>query len=124
LAASLRCVTAAEKVLNPGPIPYARIDLFGDPDLEHALREEGLDPQATSYRLIEIPVGSIRDTASMPWPRMGTAYIDAIRAGREFPPIVVSRGQHGWSLLDGVNRTHAHWVLGTVSIRAYELLTS
>jgi hypothetical protein len=90
-------VTPAETVLDPGPIPYALIGLYGDPDLEHALREEGLDPQATTYRLIEIPLSAINDTASMPRPRMGTAY---------------------------VNRTHAHWVLGTARIRAYDLLTS
>lgn len=117
-------MTPAEKVLDPGPIPYARIDLFGDPDLEHALREEGLEPQATTYRLIEIPLSSITDTASMPWLRMGTAYVDAIRSGQQFPPVVVFRGKNGWGLLDGVNRTHAHWVLGTARIRAYELLAS
>jgi hypothetical protein len=47
-AATVRFVTPAETVLDPGPLPYARIDLYGDPDLEHALREEGLDPQATT----------------------------------------------------------------------------
>jgi hypothetical protein len=109
-------------VIDPGPIPYAGIDLYGDPDLEHALREEGLDPQATSYRLIEIPLGSIDIVRSKFWGRMGTAYIDAIKAGQQFPPIVVVRGQDIWVLLDGVNRTHAHWVLGTASIRAYDLL--
>jgi hypothetical protein len=117
-------VTPAETVIDPGPIPYARIDLYGDPDLEHALREEGLGPQDTSYRLIEILLSSITDTASMPWPRMGTAYVDALKAGQQFPPIVVFRNQYGWRLLDGVNRTHAHWVLRTASIRAYDLLTS
>lgn len=117
-------MTAAATVLDPGPIPYVRIDLYGDRDLEHALREEGLDPQAATYRLIEIPLSSITDTASMPWPRMGTAYVDALRSGQEFPPIVVFRNRRGWSLLDGANRTHAYWVLGTASIRAYELLAS
>jgi hypothetical protein len=123
-AATFNFVTLAETVIDPGPIPYANIDLYGDPDLEHALVEEGLDPQATSYRLIEIPLRSIVDTASMPWSRMGRAYVDALKAGQQFPPIVVFRNQHGWVLLDGVNRTHAHWVLQTASIRAYDLLTS
>ena len=40
----------------------------------------------------------------MPWPKMGTAYLDAIRSGQQFPPIVVFKNQRGWSLLDGVNR--------------------
>jgi hypothetical protein len=115
----------AETVIDPGPIPYTRIDLYGDPDLEHALREEGLDPQATSYRLIEIPLNSITDAAIIGrYRNRGTAYIDALKNGQEFPPVVVFRGQHGWWLLDGVNRTHAYWVLGTASIRAYELMTS
>jgi hypothetical protein len=60
----------------------------------------------------------------MPWPHIGTAYVDAIKAGQQFPPIVVLKNQRGWSLLDGVNRTHAHWILGTAGIRAYEHLTS
>lgn len=111
-------------MLDPGPIPYALIDLYGDPDLELALREEGLDPQATTYRLIEIPLSAITDTASMPGRRMGTAHVDALRSGQEFPPVVVLRNQGGWSLLDGVNRTPAHWVVETASIRAYDLLTS
>jgi len=115
-------MTAAETVIDPGPIPYARIDLYGDPDLEQALREEGLDPEATSYRLIEIPLSSIDIVRTTAWGRKGTAYIDAIKAGQQFPPIVVFRGQHSWNLLDGVNRTHAHWVLGTASIRASDLL--
>ena len=123
-AATLSFVTLAEKVLDPGPIAYADIDLYGDPDLEHALREEGLDPQATTYRLIEIPLSSIDMVRSTSWGRMGTAYIDALKAGQQFPPIVVFRNRQGWSLLDGVNRTHAHWVVGTPSIRAYDLLGS
>jgi len=41
---------------------------------------------------------------------MGTAYVDALRSGQEFPPVVVFRRRRGWSLLDGANRTHAHWV--------------
>ena len=112
----------AATVLDPGPIPYARTDLCGDPDLEHGLRHIGVDPAATTYRLIEIPLSSITDTASMPWWTVGTSYVDAIRAGRQLPPIVVMPNSQGWSLLDGVNRTHAHLILGTSTIRAYELL--
>jgi hypothetical protein len=90
----------------------------------HALREEGLDPQATSYRLIEIPLSSITDTATIRSHRTGPAYIDALRTGQKFPPVVVFRNGRGWSLLDGVNGTHAHWALGIASIRAYDLLPS
>lgn len=116
-------MTAAERVLDPGPILYADIELYGDPDLEHGLRHSGFEPELTTYRLIEIPLSLISDTASMPWPRMGTGYVDALKAGQEFPPVVVFRNPRGWWLLDGANRTHAHWVLGTARIRAYDLLT-
>lgn len=115
-------VPLPERVLDAGLIAYADIDLCGDPDLENALREEGLEPQTTNYRLIEIPLSSITDTGSMPWPRMGLSYVDALKAGHQFPPIVVFRNRRGWSLLDGVNRTHAYYVLGTDNVRAYEVL--
>lgn len=44
-------------VLDQGPILHADIELCGDPDpdLEHALMDEGLDPEAATYWLIEIP---------------------------------------------------------------------
>jgi hypothetical protein len=45
----------------------------------------------------------------MPWYHMGTGMIDALRAGAEFPPVVVLATQSGWTLLDGVNRTYANW---------------
>jgi hypothetical protein len=108
---------------RPRPDPLRPHRPYGDPDLELALAEGGLDPEATTYRLIEIPLSSITDTQSMPWPRMGTAYVDALKATQQFLPIVVVRNRRGWSLLDGVNRIHGYWVLGTASIRAYELLT-
>jgi hypothetical protein len=111
-----------ERVIDPGPIPYADIELYLDPDLEHALSEQGPDPAVTTYRLTEIPLRSISDTARMPWPRMSTIYVDAIKAGQRFPPVVVFRNPHGCWLLDGVKRTHAHWILGTETIRAYELI--
>jgi hypothetical protein len=110
-----------ETVLDPGPIPYAEISLKGDADLEHALIETGLKPEETSYRLIEIPLGAITDTASMPW-LTSAAYVDAMNAGQEFRPIVVMRNRRGWSLLDGCHRTHAYLKLGKSSVRAYELL--
>jgi hypothetical protein len=115
-----------ETVLDPGPIPYAEIALRGDPDLEHALREDGLEPDNTAYRLIDVPLATIKDTKSMPrpWP-VGRSYVDAVEAGQELSPIVVVRNVRGpgWALLDGCNRTYAYWTLGRTTIRAYELLT-
>jgi hypothetical protein len=109
-------------VIDPGPIRYVDVAPYLDPDLEHALREKGLDPAVTTYRLIEIPLRSISDTAHMPWPRMSTIYVDAIKAGQQFPPVVVFRNPYGCWLLDGANRMQAHWILGTETIRAYELI--
>lgn len=112
-----------ETVIDPGPIKYQDIELYQDHDLEQALEQNGLDPANTTYRLIEIPLSAIADTKTMPWNHMGTGMIDALRAGAEFPPVVVLATQSGWTLLDGVNRTYAHWTLGCPTIRAYELLT-
>jgi hypothetical protein len=55
-----------ERVLEAGPIPYCCIVLYEDPDLEHRLQHYGLEPEATSYRLIELPVPNITDTRSRP----------------------------------------------------------
>jgi hypothetical protein len=41
---------------------------------------------------------------------------------QKLPPVVVFRNRRGRWLLDGANRTHAHWILGTASVRAYDLL--
>lgn len=94
--------------------------------MEHALREDGFEPDPTTYRLLELPLAAIKDTKifPLPWP-VGRSYIDAVESGQEFPPIVVVRNVRGsgWSLLDGVNRTYAYWTLGKARIRAYELLT-
>jgi hypothetical protein len=112
-----------EIVLDAGPIPYQEIPLYGDPDLEHGLRHAGFEPEATWYRFIEIPLDAIGDVRTMSGRQhMGRTYIDELRAGVEFPPIVVMPTRSGWTLLDGVNRTYAYWVLGRVTVRAYDLL--
>jgi hypothetical protein len=113
-----------EHVLEAGPIPYARIVLYGDADLEHGLRHYGVEPNATSYRLIEVPVASVTDTASMPHPRWDRSFVDLVRPGVELPPIVVFRNWRGsgWGLLDGLARTHALMECGVERTRAYELI--
>lgn len=57
MAARLFPVNETATVLDQGPILHADIELCGDPDpdLEHALMDEGLDPEAATYWLIEIP---------------------------------------------------------------------
>jgi hypothetical protein len=116
-------VATTPVLLDPGPIPYADIELVGDPDLEHGLRHMGLEPGETSYRLLEIPVEAIDATRSMAgWTWTSRPIIDAMQAGDDFPPIVVFRAKMGWNLIDGVNRSYAAWHLGISTIRAYELV--
>ena len=115
-------MAGVETVLDAGPIPYEQILLYGDPDLEHGLRHVGLEPAETFFRLIEIPLDTIRDVRTMPWPNRGHAYADLLREGTEFPPIVVMRIETGWTLIDGVNRSHAYLALGWKTVRAYELI--
>lgn len=112
------------RVLEGGPIPYRNIVLCGDPHLEHGLRHYGVEPETTSYRLIELPVASITDTGSMPHRLWDRSLTDAVLAGVDLPPLVVFRHRHGegWGLLDGVSRTNAFVELGIPTTRAYELI--
>ena len=112
-----------EIVLDAGPIPYTEIALYGDPDLENGLRHAGFEPGVTRYRLIEIPLASVSEVRTRSaWTNMSDYYVDEVRAGVDFPPIVVMPNGSGWMLLDGVNRTHAYWVLGRTTVIAYDLI--
>lgn len=112
-----------DEVIDPGPFPYAHLPCCGDPDLEHGLRHAGFEPADTSYRLIAIPLAALVETTSMSkWQHMTAGYADALRAGADFPPLVVMRSPQGWALLDGVNRSYAYWVVGQSHVTAYELL--
>jgi hypothetical protein len=74
-------------LIDPGPIPYRRTDLFGDPDLERGLRHMGLEPAATAYRLLEIPIEDIGETRSMAsWTSTSRPVIEAMKQGHEFQP--------------------------------------
>lgn len=115
----------SEDVFDPGPIRYSEIESFRDPDLEHGLRHSGFDPDRTEYRLIEIPLASITDTRTMPWPHYKPGKtVEAIQAGVEMPPLVVMKTDRGWALLDGTIRTHAYLELRRETVRVYELLAS
>lgn len=114
-------------VVDPGPIPLSAIQRFDDPDVETALRDDGLDPALATFRLVEVPLADLQDVRWFPGPiGWGTFMLDALRAGTSLPPIViVANGKTNgpFGILDGLNRTHAHWVLSRHSIRAYELMT-
>jgi len=110
------------EVLDPGPIPYDRIELFGDLDLEHGLRQLDREPGGTAYRLVNLRIEEISDSLRMPWARYGSEIVTALEAGAVLPPIVVYAHASGFGLIDGVNRTNAYVVLRRATIRAYELL--
>jgi hypothetical protein len=114
-------------ILDPGPIPLAEIERFDDPDVETALDHDGVDPNAASFRLVEIAVADLQDFGWLqrrPKERSTTYVLEAVRRGTLLPPIVVKPtavdGVYG--LLDGLNRAHAHWLLDRATIRAYELV--
>jgi hypothetical protein len=87
----------------------------------HGLRQVGLEPSLTVHRLIEIPLKSIVDATSMPWPRPGIELTNAIHGGVAVPPVVVMRStDRGWGLLDG--GANAYAVLGRQRILGYEVL--
>jgi hypothetical protein len=115
-------------VVDPGPIPLSAIERFDDPDVETALENGGLDPAIATFRLVEVALAYLQDVRWFPGPLpWGTFMVDALRAGASLPPIViVANGEtkRSFGILDGLNRTHAHWVLSRQSIRAYELMTS
>lgn len=113
--------------MDPGPTPLSAIERFDNPDVETALRNEGLDPAIATFRLVDVSLADLQDVRWFPGPvRWGSFMVDALRAGASLPPIViVANGETNgpFGILDGLNRTHAHWVLGRQSIRAYELTT-
>ena len=111
-------------VLDAGPIPHSELVRFDDPDIETGLENCGRSADGAVYRMIEISIEDLEDTHSFPFKWRPTTIIDALNRGETLPPIVVvqtDRG-HGYGLIDGLNRTYAHWLTNRPTIRAYELL--
>jgi hypothetical protein len=112
------------RVIDGGPIRHADIERYDDPDIETALDHAGHDIEHAQYRLIELEVSEVEDTASFPLNWEPTLMMEALRRGEALPPVIVvetDRGR-GFGLMDGLNRTYAHWLVGPSTIRAYELL--
>lgn len=113
-------------VLDPGPIPLAALE--GDTrDIEPGLEQAGFDQASTAtFRLVEIAVTDIEDFRWLPGSfKWGTEYVQALREGALFPPVVIMAphpADSGYGLIDGLSRLHAHWALGRSTIRGYELL--
>jgi len=115
----------AVKVLDDGPIPHADIDRYDDLGIETGLERSGYDAKKVVYRLLEIDLGDIKDTRWFPAHiRPNSDMVGALRRGELLPPVVVVRraGAESFGLIDGLNRTFAHWLVGLPKIRAYELI--
>lgn len=114
------------KVLDPGPIPFASIERYDDRDIEGQMEHDQIEPDTAAFRLVEIALDDLEDVRWFPGPKpWGTRFVEALSAGATLPPIVIvptARADGRFGLLDGLCRTHAHWVLGRREIRAYELL--
>jgi hypothetical protein len=63
--------TVNVRVLDPGPIALNAIERFDDPDIDGALREEGVDPANAAFRLLEIPLVALYDVDGSQEPRSG-----------------------------------------------------
>ena len=97
--------------------------------MERAIEHYGVRVEDATYRLLEIETASILETRRFSNRRSGRPprrdILEALRAEGQLPPIVVYRtngNPEAFGLLDGVNRTYAHWFLGIPTIRAYELI--
>jgi hypothetical protein len=114
----------AVTVLNSGPIRHADIERYDDPDIETGLEHSGFDVTTVAYRLVEIDLGDMEDTRWFPGHlRPNLEMVRALRLGELLPPVVVVRpaDAKSFGLIDGLNRTFAHWVVGLPRIRAYEV---
>ena len=112
------------RVIDAGPIRHAEIERYDDPDIETGLEHGGHHIDHAEYRLIELDVSEIEDTASFPLPWTPRNALEALQRGDALPPVVIvqtDRGR-GFGLIDGLNRTYAHWLVGRPRMRAYELL--
>ena len=113
------------RVLDNGPIQPANIERFDDPDIETGLANTHRSADDAVYRLIELDIDELEDVRNLPFTWTPTYMLEKLRDDSEsLPPVVVvqtDRG-HGFGLIDGLNRTYAHWLTGRRTIRAYELL--
>jgi hypothetical protein len=116
-------------VLDEGPIAHADIERYDEPGLDAAVEDYGVATHTASYRLLLLEVDSILETRWFPKSKW-VARPDLVHAlvhRQPVPPIVVYRARgnsEAFGLIDGVNRTFAHWSAGLASIRAYELVTT
>lgn len=121
----------AEVILDNGPISHAEIERYDDPGVDAAVedycQDHGRSLDSATYRLLLIETSRILETRWFAKSTMTSRpdLIDALQHEKRIPPIIVYRATDNpdvFGLLDGVNRTFAHWSLGISTIRAYEIL--
>jgi len=115
-------------VLDEGPIPHADIERYDDPGLDEAVTHFGISIERAAYRLLLVETTNVLEARRFAERRLllRQDIVNALDRGESVPPIVVYRATDNpdvFGLLDGVNRTFAHWSLGIPIIRAYELIT-
>jgi hypothetical protein len=76
--------TRIVRVIHSGPIPHAEIERYDDPDIETGLEQCGHNPDEAEYRLIEIEVGEIEDTANFPFDWEPTQMVEALASRTRF----------------------------------------
>jgi hypothetical protein len=111
-------------VIDDGPISYADLERYDDPDIETGLEQVGLRADHAEFRLIELEVSEIEDAANFPFDWQPTFATEALQRGEPHPPVVVmetNRGR-GFGLVDGLSRIYAHWLVEEPTVRAYEVL--
>lgn len=108
------------RVIDPRLIAYRSLELAGDLDLEDALRDQGWEPEATQYRLLQLPIDVFSEVATMRTAsRVYRGSVSALKARPNPPPVVAMQVDGGFILLDGFSRLYAHWALGRPTIRAH-----
>jgi hypothetical protein len=115
-------------VLDEGPILHADIERYDDPGLDYSVMDFGASLDSAVYRLLLVDIANILETRGFAHRRLAVRQdiVNALNRGEGVPPIVVYRTSDNpdvFGLLDGVNRTFAHWSIGIPTIRAYELTT-
>lgn len=127
-------MSGAPRVLDPGPIPYVRLPLAGDEDLERQLdaryggsldlfyfRRVELPLALVAERLLDDPDAYLEQEEGEDRRRIAAGYQRAYRAGEDPPPIVVVCEQE-WDILDGYHRGCGALAAGRDWIEAFELL--
>lgn len=116
----------ALEILDPGPIPHAVLRRYDDPDIETGLEHCGYSADGAVYRMIEVDLSDLEDVRHFPFKWQPTKAVERLRSGEDVPPIIVVQTDRGLGLgiIDGLNRTYAHWIVGLPRIVAYELLVT